>query len=69
MNEGIKIVIDPKKCKLSRKCMKVCPEDAIYVKDGKAVIDYDKCTLDGICIPACPNQAIRWVKNNRQQQD
>ncbi len=65
MKKGIKIVIDPEKCTLSRNCIKLCPEDAIYVKDSKAVIDYDKCTLDGICIPACPNQAIQWVTEEK----
>ena len=58
----VKVVIDAEKCRLSGECMKVCPEKAIYVKNGKAVIDYDKCTLDGICIPACPNEAIRVVE-------
>ena len=58
----VKVVIDAEKCRLSGECMKVCPEKAIYVKDGKAVIDYDKCILDGICIPACPNEAIQLVE-------
>jgi heterodisulfide reductase subunit A-like polyferredoxin len=61
MNKGVKIVVDPKKCTLSGECFKVCPLDAIYVKDGKAVIDCEKCDLDGICIPTCPNGAIGWV--------
>ena len=52
------IVVDPKKCKLSGECFKVCPEKAISVRDGKAYIDPAKCNRDGICIPGCPNLAI-----------
>ena len=57
-----KVVVDPGKCRLSGECIKMCPEHAIYVKDGKAVIDHTKCDLDGICIPACPHGAIRYVE-------
>ncbi len=67
MGDKKKIVIDPKKCRLSRACIKVCPEKAIYIKDGKAVIDYDKCTLDGICIPACPKGAIKAVEESKEK--
>lgn len=52
------IVIDPAKCRLSGECIKICPQQAIFVKDGKAVIDHKKCDLDGMCIPACPMDAI-----------
>ena len=60
MPKKIKVVIDPNKCRMSGECFKVCPQKAIYVKNGKAVIDPKKCDLDGICIPACPNQAISF---------
>jgi NAD-dependent dihydropyrimidine dehydrogenase PreA subunit len=52
------ILIDPAKCRLSGECIKVCPQQAIFVKDGTAVIDQKKCDLDGMCIPACPMDAI-----------
>ncbi len=58
----MRVFIDPKKCRLSGECMKVCPEKAISVKNGKAVIDDEKCDLDGICIPACPERAIRYIE-------
>lgn len=60
MPEKIKVVVNPDKCRLSGECIKVCPQKAIYVKNGKAVIDCKKCDLDGICIPACPHQAISF---------
>ena len=63
VNAGIKkVVIDPRKCDLSRNCIKVCPEKAIYIKDDKACIDYKKCNNDGICSAVCPNQAISFVE-------
>ncbi|MBN3041229.1 MAG: 4Fe-4S binding protein [Candidatus Omnitrophica bacterium] len=55
-----KIIIDCEKCRGSGECIKVCPEKAISLKNGKAVIDYNKCDFDGICIPACPHQAISF---------
>lgn len=52
------ITIDSQKCSGSGECIKICPEQAISLVNGKAVIDHQKCDLDGICIPACPNNAI-----------
>jgi len=62
-DENVRIVVDPGKCRLSRECMKVCPHDAIFVKDGSAVIDQEKCDRDGICITACPNGAIHFASD------
>ena len=61
MSDTVRIVIDPDKCTGSGECMKVCPEGAIVMKDGKACIDPGKCDSDGVCVPACPNQAIKVV--------
>jgi NAD-dependent dihydropyrimidine dehydrogenase PreA subunit len=54
-----KVVIDYDKCKLSGECIKVCPQKAIFIKNGKVVIDYEKFDLDGMCIPTCPENAIK----------
>jgi Fe-S-cluster-containing hydrogenase component 2 len=59
----MKIIINPDKCKLSGECIKVCPQKAISVKDGKAVIDYERCDADGMCVPACPQDAIKLVES------
>ena len=56
----MKIVIDHNICCGSGECIKVCPEKAISLVDGKAVLDLQKCDLDGICIPACPVSAIGY---------
>jgi len=58
----MKIIIDPIRCKLSGECMKVCPQKAIYIKNGKAFIDYEKCDSDGMCITVCPEGAIKIVE-------
>jgi len=54
------IVIDENLCCGSGECIKICPEKAITLVNGKAVLDDSKCDLDGICIPACPNSAIGY---------
>ena len=59
----MKIIINPDKCKLSGECIKVCPQKAISVKDGKSVIDYERCDADGMCVPACPQDAIKLVES------
>ena len=56
----MKIVIDQELCCGSGECVKICPENAIRIVDGKAVLDVAKCDLDGICIAACPVRAIGY---------
>lgn len=40
------------------KCMAICPEDAIFLKDQKSVIDYDRCIGCNFCLEACPDSVI-----------
>ncbi len=40
------------------KCEKVCPADAIHVRDNLALIDYAKCTQCGECVKVCPAKVI-----------
>lgn len=42
-----------------KKCEKVCPSEAISVKNNLAVIDYEKCTACGACAEACPTGCLR----------
>ena len=63
----MRVFIDQSKCRLSGECMKICPQKAISVKNGKAVIDDEKCDLDGICIPACPERAIRYIEKGTRK--
>ncbi len=60
----MKIVVDPKRCRASRECVKACPEKAISIVGGIAQIDPKKCDLDGICIAACPHQAIHLEEDD-----
>ena len=39
-------------------CVKVCPFDAIRVKNGIAVVDKEKCKACGKCIAVCPKNLI-----------
>jgi len=40
------------------KCFKVCPHEAIVMKNNLAFIDSDKCKLCRKCIDECPTNAI-----------
>ncbi|HJH60533.1 MAG TPA: 4Fe-4S binding protein [Bacteroidetes bacterium] len=44
-------------------CMRVCPTEAIRVRDGKANIYENRCIDCGECFKACPNKAI-YVKQD-----
>jgi pyruvate formate lyase activating enzyme len=42
------------------RCLKVCPEDALYVVegDGKVRVNWDLCTSCGKCVLECPTEAL-----------
>lgn len=40
------------------KCFKVCPHEAIVMKNNLAFIDSDKCKLCRKCVPECPTGSI-----------
>lgn len=50
--------IDPDKCDGRMKCMRICPTQAIRIRNGKAKILEEKCIDCGECITACPSGAI-----------
>lgn len=45
-------------------CVKVCPTEALRVKDGKALLYADWCIDCGECFRICPNRAIRVVDDD-----
>lgn len=59
----MRIVIDRDLCCGSGECVKVCPEKAISLVDGKAVLNENACDFDGLCIPACPKGAISYEED------
>lgn len=52
------IQVDTEKCHGRMKCMRVCPTQAIRVRNGKALIIEEKCIDCGECITVCPHGAI-----------
>ena len=51
------------KCTGCGDCVKVCPVEAIKLKDGKAVIDAGDCIECDACIDECPAEAIIYKKD------
>lgn len=49
--------LDAERCKGCTNCIKLCPTEAIRVRDGKAVIMEERCIDCGECIRVCPNNA------------
>ncbi len=47
---------------LARSCEKVCPKDAIKVKNNRSYIDLDLCIRCGKCAKACPYNAIVHIE-------
>ncbi len=47
---------------LARSCEKVCPKDAISVRNNRSYIDLDKCIRCGKCAKACPYNAIVYLE-------
>ncbi len=65
MNQELhSIYIIKEKCEGKMKCMRICPTEAIRVRNGKAVILGDRCIDCGECIKACPNKAIVPLTNS-----
>ncbi|MBU0717245.1 MAG: 4Fe-4S binding protein [Planctomycetes bacterium] len=51
--------IDAEKCAGHLACMRVCPTQAIRVRDGKAKVIPELCIDCGICLGVCPSGAIQ----------
>ncbi|MCD6384280.1 4Fe-4S binding protein [Candidatus Sumerlaeota bacterium] len=52
------VQIDKEKCSGHMECMRICPSEAIRVRNGKAYILEEKCIGCGECIKVCPEGAI-----------
>ncbi|PKP53404.1 MAG: hypothetical protein CVT92_04500 [Bacteroidetes bacterium HGW-Bacteroidetes-1] len=56
--ENLPIVYTSKaKCRDCYRCVRVCPVNAIRMKDGQAEVITEICIACGTCISACPQQA------------
>jgi Ni,Fe-hydrogenase III small subunit/Pyruvate/2-oxoacid:ferredoxin oxidoreductase delta subunit len=51
-------VISGSKCSDCKKCISVCPTDAIIANDGRITLDMGKCIFCGKCEQVCQDKAI-----------
>ncbi len=45
-------------------CMRVCPTEAIRIRNGKATLEDNRCVDCGECFKACPNRAITIMQDD-----
>ena len=57
-------IVDPDKCRGHMKCMRLCPTQAIRIRDGKAHISEELCVDCGTCLSVCPSEAIVPISDN-----
>jgi NAD-dependent dihydropyrimidine dehydrogenase PreA subunit len=56
--DDVLYAVNEPKCTGCKKCLSVCPQDAISIVDGKAVIDKEECIGCGRCLRVCSEKAI-----------
>jgi Fe-S-cluster-containing hydrogenase component 2 len=58
------VVLSDDRCVGCTSCLKVCPTEAIRLREGKARIIGEKCIDCGECIRICPNHAKNAVTDS-----
>lgn len=58
------VILEDERCIGCTYCLKVCPTEAIRIKDGKASIIGERCIDCGECIRICPNHAKNVIADN-----
>lgn len=58
------VQLDRDKCIGCTKCVRICPTEAIRVRDGKAEIDNARCIDCSQCVAICPVNAIKIVSDS-----
>lgn len=58
------VILNSKRCIGCTYCLKICPTEAIRLKDGKAKIIPERCIDCGECIRVCPSRAKNSVTDN-----
>lgn len=54
-------------CTGCTKCVRVCPTEALRVRNGKVILDENRCIDCGKCIQVCPFRAIIPMTDNLQK--
>lgn len=56
-----------KQCKTAcikcAKCERLCPKQAIVLKDNLPLVDYEKCDSCGECVAGCPTKVLVLLEN------
>jgi len=56
--------VKTEKCVACMKCVRVCPTEALRIRNGKVQLDEDRCIDCGLCINACKYGALTpWSDN------
>lgn len=56
---GVKYRVDRIRCTGCGDCDRICPVDAVEIRDGYSCIDPDACIGCGMCLGVCSHEAIR----------
>ena len=57
--------VNEPQCIGCKKCLSVCPQNAISIIDGKAIIDKQKCIGCGRCPGSCSEKAIYAIPESK----
>ena len=58
------IKIDKEKCKGCTKCVRICPTEALRVRQEKVELDEKRCIDCGKCVVTCPFNAISAISDS-----
>lgn len=53
------ILLIDERCKGCVHCVRVCPTEAIRIRNWKAVVDPERCIECGMCVKICPRHAMK----------
>lgn len=57
------------RCKGCVHCVRICPTEAIRIKNRKAFVDPDRCIECGMCIKICPRHAMKPMVDTIERMD